>query len=65
MKKIKVHVSKEGNTTIETEGFTGQACKDVTKALKAALGAASKETFTDEYYKQSGVVDRLHTNDNG
>ena len=65
MKKIIVHVDKEGSTKISTEGFTGTACKNATKQLEEALGVASKETFTDEYYKQSGVVDRLHTNDNG
>jgi hypothetical protein len=65
MKKIIVHVDKEGSTKISTEGFTGTACQDATKQLEKALGATTKETFTDEYYKQSGVVDRLHTNDNG
>jgi hypothetical protein len=65
MKKIIVHVDKEGGTNISTEGFTGTACQDATKQLEKALGVATKETFTDDYYKQSGVVDRLHTNDNG
>jgi hypothetical protein len=64
MKKIKVHVSKEGDTKIETEGFTGTACKDATKLLEKALGVTTKETFTDDYYKQS-TVDQVNTNGNG
>ena len=64
MKKIKVHVDKEGGTKIETEGFTGTACKDATKELEEAIGVATKETFTDDYYKQS-TVDQVNTNGNG
>jgi hypothetical protein len=64
MKKIKVHVDKEGGTKIETEGFTGTACKDATKQLEKALGVASKEIFTNEYYKQN-TVDQVNTNGNG
>ncbi len=64
MKKIKVHVTKTGETTISTEGYTGQACKDATRELEKALGSVSKETLTEEFYNQS-TVDQVTTNGNG
>ncbi len=64
MKKIKVHVDKEGKIKITTEGFGGVACKDATRELEKALGSVSKETLTDEFYNQS-TVDQVNTNSNG
>jgi hypothetical protein len=55
MKKIKVVVSKEGETQISTEGFTGTACKDATKQLEKALGTVTKDSNTQEFYNESTV----------
>jgi len=63
MKTIKVHVSKEGDTKIETQGFSGVACKEATKQLEKALGSVSNEKLTDDYYKTS-TVDQMNTNGN-
>lgn len=49
-KKIKVRIAKDGSTQISTEGFEGQACKDATKQLEAALGTVVEDKPTQEMY---------------
>ncbi len=60
MKKIKVVVDKEGRTEISTSGFSGTACKDVTKNLEKALGTVTKDTNTQEFYNEA-TVDQVNT----
>lgn len=55
MKKITVHVDREGGTQISTEGFTGTTCQDATKQLEKALGIVTENKHTDEYYATSSV----------
>lgn len=42
-KTIEVTVSPKGETTIQTKGFTGEACRDATRNLEAALGVRTRE----------------------
>jgi hypothetical protein len=49
-KTIQITISPKGETKIETTGFSGSSCQDATRALEAALGATTSETFTGEYY---------------
>lgn len=57
MKMIKVKVGNTGKVVIETEGFHGSACQDVTKAIEAALGGAKTEMLKAEYYEQEVMTD--------
>lgn len=50
-KTIQIIVSPTGETKIETSGFTGSSCQDATRALEQALGAATNEQLTAEYYE--------------
>jgi hypothetical protein len=38
MKTIELVVAPNGATTLETKGFAGDACKDASRFLEAALG---------------------------
>jgi hypothetical protein len=51
MGKITMTFNKQGNVTIDTEGFTGSRCQDATAAVEAALGMKKSETMKDEYYQ--------------
>ena len=55
MKTIEVTVSPRGETTVETRGFTGPACRDASRALEQALGAPTAERLTAGFYQQQGV----------
>lgn len=39
-------------TVIETKGFKGEGCTNLTKGLEQALGAVTSEAKTDEYYEK-------------
>jgi hypothetical protein len=47
---IEVTVSPQGETRIETRGFTGATCREATRALEAALGLRQSEQLTSEFY---------------
>ena len=49
-KTIEVTVSPKGETTIQTKGFTGEACRDATRNLEAALGVRGHEQLTNEFH---------------
>ena len=55
-KRIEITVSPEGATSIKTSGFTGGSCRDATRDLERALGAAGNESLLPEFYArvQSG-----------
>jgi hypothetical protein len=52
MKRIIIKVSPEGETTIETKGYTGSACKNASLKMEEALGLKTRETLTSEYHQR-------------
>lgn len=50
MKIIEITVSAKGETRIETRGFSGTVCQDVTRILETALGTRTEERLTAEYH---------------
>ena len=55
MTTIEVTVSPRGETTVETRGFTGPACRDASRALELALGTPTAERPSAEFYQPHGV----------
>jgi hypothetical protein len=51
MKKIEVVITPSGEVTVETSGFKGKACQDVTAQLNRALGSVVSETKKPEFYQ--------------
>ncbi len=52
MKTIEIIVDKQGQTRLETRGFQGSACKEVTRLLEKSLGTVSSDKTTAEFYSQ-------------
>jgi hypothetical protein len=50
-KKIIITVSPTGETTVQTTGYTGPACKDASRFIEEALGQATAERLTPEYHQ--------------
>jgi hypothetical protein len=48
MGKIKVTINGVGEPTIETEGFTGSACKTATEALEQIVSGSQTQTTSDD-----------------
>ena len=59
-KTIEVVVGPSGQTTVQTRGFTGEACRHASKALEQALGLVEREQITAEFH-QASVNQRQYT----
>ncbi|QDU05541.1 hypothetical protein V6x_52800 [Gimesia chilikensis] len=51
MKTIEIIISTDGQSRIETRGFTGSHCRDASRFLEGALGKVSSEQLTAEYHQ--------------
>jgi len=51
MQIIELIIYTEGQSRIETRGFTGSRCKDASRFLETALGKVSSEQLTAEYHQ--------------
>jgi hypothetical protein len=47
---IEVVVSPKGETTVQTKGYAGADCLQASKFLEQALGVASADRKTGEYF---------------
>lgn len=52
-KIIEVLVSPSGQTSLQTKGFAGDACRHASKALEQALGPVEREQLTAEFHHAS------------
>jgi len=52
---IEVIVNPKGEVKVETKGFAGGSCRDVSKALEEALGVRASEQVTAEFYQHQAV----------
>ena len=48
---IEVTVSPRGEATVQTEGYAGGDCRAASKFLEEALGRATAEALTAEFYQ--------------
>ena len=53
MKIIEIIVSPQGETRLETKGFSGVACQDASRFIESALGEKSSDRPTAERYQVS------------
>jgi hypothetical protein len=60
MKEMIITIMKDGEVKVETSGFTGAACVDETKALKAMLGEETSRELKATYYERDGVKSHRH-----
>lgn len=54
MKAIEIVVSPKGETSVQTKGFSGAACREASKFIEQALGQQTGETLTAEFYAATG-----------
>ena len=51
MKIIEITVSPDGETKVETRGFTGGECREASRFVEQALGRKTAETLTAEFHQ--------------
>ena len=61
MKTIEIIVRPNGETILETKGFTGPECRDASRFLEQALGRPSSEQLTAEYHQTQSTEESAQT----
>jgi hypothetical protein len=51
---IEITVAPDGQTRVETRGFSGAVCREASRFLESALGKRTEERLTAEYHQQAG-----------
>ena len=51
IKQIEILVAPNGQTRVETKGFTGNECREASKFLEEALGQQTSEQLTAEFHQ--------------
>jgi hypothetical protein len=50
-KKIVITVGPAGETTVQTHGYTGPACKDASRFIEEAIGEKTAEKLTPDFHR--------------
>jgi hypothetical protein len=50
MRTIEIIVGANGETTVQTKGFTGASCRDASRLIEQALGQSTAEQLTAEFH---------------
>ena len=56
--RIEIRISPQGETRLETKGFSGSGCRDASRWLEAALGEKLSDKPTAEYYTSCSAEQR-------
>ena len=59
-KTIEIIVTPTGETTVQTKGFAGPACRCASKFIEQALGKRTGERLTSEYYQPARTHRQAH-----
>ena len=51
MKTIEIVVTPQGETRVQTLGFSGSSCRDASQFLERALGQQTSERLTPEFHQ--------------
>ena len=56
---IEIIISPQGETRLETRGFSGASCQQASRFLEQALGKHTGEQLTAEFYSAQHQQDRV------
>ncbi len=59
MKTIKIIIAPDGQTRVETKGFTGSECRQASQFIERALGQQTNELLKAEFYQTSSSQQRV------
>ena len=61
MKVIEIIVRPNGETILETKGFTGPECREASRFLEQALGRPVREQLTPEFHQTQSNEESAQT----
>lgn len=59
MKTIEITVAPDGQSKVETKGFSGTQCQQASRFIEQALGAPVKERLKPEFYVRAENTQQL------
>lgn len=59
MKTIEITVAPDGQSQVETKGFSGAQCQQASRFIEQALGTPVKERLKPEFYVQAENTQQL------
>ena len=61
MKRVEIIVDPQGNSKVETKGFSGSECVEASKFVEQALGKETASRTTAEFYQSTTTQNRIET----
>ncbi len=58
-KTIEITVTPDGQTRVETKGFSGAGCREASRFIEEALGKRTSERKTPEFFQVADERQRL------
>ena len=58
-KIIEIIIAPNGQTQVETKGFTGSECRDASRLIEQALGLQASEVLKAEFYQSASAQQSL------
>ena len=58
-RELIVTIGKDGNVTIDVQGFSGEGCEEFTKELEQELGVVIKRSKKPEYYQEEELHEEI------
>ena len=59
LKTIEIIIAPNGQTKVETKGFTGSECRDASRLIEQALGLQTGEVLMAEFHQSASVQPQL------
>ena len=59
MKIIEITFAPNGQSRVETKGFTGSECRDASRFVEQALGQATTEVMKPEFYQTASSAQQI------
>ncbi|MEQ8853928.1 MULTISPECIES: DUF2997 domain-containing protein [Gimesia] len=56
---IEITVTPDGQTRVETKGFSGAGCREASRFIEEALGKRTSERTTPEFFQVADERQRL------
>ena len=53
MKIIEIVIAPNGQSTVETKGFTGSECRDASRFIEQAIGQQTNEILKSEFHQSA------------
>lgn len=57
MKMIEIIVDPQGNLKLQTKGYVGNECRAASSDLEQALGQATAEQLTPQFYQTTAAAE--------